>query len=480
MSTATEVSFPDGFLWGAATSSYQVEGAVREDGRSPSIWDTLCRVPGAIHDGDTGDTADDHYHRYRDDVALMSSIGLQAYRFSVAWPRILPAGRGQANQAGLDFYRRLTDELLGAGIEPFLTLYHWDLPQVLQDAGGWPARDTARRFADYAAVVFEALHDRVRYWTTLNEPWCSSLLGYADGVHAPGVRDPRQATQAIHHLLLGHGLAVQAMRATDASRQVGVVLNLQPIRAADADPTPTLLDGVRRMDGLRNRVWTEPLFLGRYPQDVVDDLQAFGGLPVQAGDLEVIEAPLDFLGVNYYADGFLVSAPGATIPHTPGLQDVGGSHAGPDATDMGWPITPDGLRDLLVTLKATYPDLPPSTSPRTAWPTTIRSSTAPSMTRGGSPTSIRTCEPRRRPSSRASTCVATSAGRCWTTSSGRTATPCASASSTSTSRRRSAPRATAPGGIATSSPATGWPPLRAEPGDPDSARIAHVDRGEEA
>ncbi len=358
MSTAAEISFPDGFLWGAATSSYQVEGAVREDGRAPSIWDTLCRLPGAIHDGDSGDTADDHYHRYRDDVALMSSIGLQAYRFSVAWPRILPAGRGQANQAGLDFYRRLVDELLGAGIEPFLTLYHWDLPQVLQDAGGWPARDTARRFADYAAVVFEALHDRVRYWTTLNEPWCSSLLGYADGVHAPGVRDPRQATQAIHHLLLGHGLAVQAMRAIEASRHVGIVLNLQPIGAADADPTPALLDGVRRMDGLRNRVWTEPLFLGRYPQDVVDDLQAFGGLPVQAGDLEVIEAPLDFLGVNYYADGSLVSAPGATIPHTPGLQDVGGSHAGPDATDMGWPITPDGLRDLLVTLKATYPDLP--------------------------------------------------------------------------------------------------------------------------
>jgi beta-glucosidase len=359
MSTATEVSFPDGFLWGAATSSYQVEGAVREDGRSPSIWDTLCRVPGAIRDGDTGDTADDHYHRYRDDVALMSSVGLQAYRFSVAWPRILPAGRGQANQSGLDFYRRLTDELLGAGIEPFLTLYHWDLPQVLQDAGGWPARDTARRFADYAAVVFEALHDRVRYWTTLNEPWCSSLLGYADGVHAPGVRDPRQATAAIHHLLLGHGLATQAMRAIDAARHVGIVLNLQPIRAADADPTPTLLDGVRRMDGLRNRVWTDPLFLGRYPRDVTDDLQAFGGLPVQAGDLEVIAAPLDFLGVNYYADGFLVSALGATIPHTPGLQDVGGGHSGPDATDMGWPITADGLRDLLLTLKATYPDLPP-------------------------------------------------------------------------------------------------------------------------
>ncbi len=355
----TETSFPGGFLWGASTSAYQIEGAVREDGRSPSIWDSLCRVPGAIRGGDTGDIADDHYHRYREDVALMASLGLTAYRFSVAWPRVMPAGRGAVNQAGLDFYRRLVDELLGAGIEPALTLYHWDLPLVLQDAGGWPSRDSAHWFADYAAVVYEALHDRVRLWTTLNEPWCTALLGYADGVHAPGIRDPRQATRSIHHLLLGHGLAVQAMRAIDPSRDIGIVLNLTPVRAAEEAPDATLLDGVRRVDGLRNRAWTEPLLRGRYPDDVVADLEAFGGLPVQAGDLDVISAPLDFLGINYYADDLLVRAPGATISHTPGLQDVGGRPPGPDATDMGWPLTPDGLRDLLVTLTASYPDVPP-------------------------------------------------------------------------------------------------------------------------
>ncbi len=359
MAAAAPILFPDGFLWGAATSAYQIEGAVREDGRSPSIWDTLCRVPGAIRDGDSGDVADDHYHRYRDDVALMASLGLTAYRFSVAWPRVLPAGRGPVNEAGLDFYRRLVDELLAAGIEPHLTLYHWDLPQVLQDAGGWPSRDAAGWFADYAAVVFEALHDRVRFWTTLNEPWCSSLLGYADGIHAPGVRDPRQATRAIHHLLLGHGLALQALRAIDPSRALGIVLNLQPIRVGQPDVTPALLDAVRRLDGLRNRVWSEPLLEGRYPVDVAADLEAFGGLPLRDGDLPLIGQPLDFLGINYYADDFLVAAPGATVPHSPGVLDAAGRDPGPDATDMGWPVTPDGLRDLLVTLAARYPALPP-------------------------------------------------------------------------------------------------------------------------
>ncbi len=355
----TEITFPQGFLWGASTSAYQVEGAVHEDGRSDSIWDTLCRVPGAIRAGDSGDVADDHYHRYREDVALMASLGLQAYRFSVAWGRILPEGTGRVNEAGLDFYRRLVDELLAAGIEPHLTIYHWDLPQVLQDAGGWPSRDAAHWFADYAAVVYEALHDRVRLWTTLNEPWCSSLLGYADGIHAPGIRDPRQATRAIHHLLLGHGLALQAMRAIDPSREIGITLNLQPIRVGEPYPSPSLLDAVRRVDGLRNRVWTEPLLRGRYPDDVAADLEAFGGLPVRDGDLAIIAAPFDILGINYYSDDALVSSPGGTIPHTPGTQDVTGHDPGPEPTDMGWPITPDGLRDLLVSLKASYPDLPP-------------------------------------------------------------------------------------------------------------------------
>jgi beta-glucosidase len=359
MTEAAAITFPEGFLWGAATSAYQIEGAVAEDGRSPSIWDVQSHTPGRTRDGDTGDVADDHYHRYREDVALMASLGLRAYRFSVAWSRILPAGTGRINEAGLDFYRRLIDELLAAGIEPHLTLYHWDLPQVLQDAGGWPARDTAQRFADYAAVVFGAFHDRVPYWTTLNEPWCSALLGYVAGSHAPGLHDPRLAVAAIHHLLLGHGLALAAMRAIDRSPEIGIVLNLQPIRTGEPDPSAGLLEGVRRVDGLRNRVWTEPLLRARYPEDTATDLEAFGGLPVRKGDLEIIAAPLDFLGINYYNDDFLVSAPAGSIAHAPGAQDVTGRHPGPEATDMGWPVTPDGLRDLLVTLKATYPDLPP-------------------------------------------------------------------------------------------------------------------------
>jgi beta-glucosidase len=356
---AAEVTFPEGFLWGAATSAYQVEGAVAEDGRAPSIWDVFSHTEGRTRDGHTGDVADDHYHRYREDVALMRSLGLMAYRFSVAWPRVLPTGSGTVNEAGLDFYRRLVDELLGAGVEPHLTVYHWDLPQALQEAGGWPARETAQRFADYAAIVFDALHDRVRFWTTLNEPWCSSLLAYADGVHAPGIREPRQATRAIHHLLLGHGLALKAMRAIDPARDIGIVLNLQPIRAGEPDPPAELLDNVRRVDGLRNRVWTDPLLRGRYPDDVAADLEAFGSLPVRDGDLDLIAGPLDFLGINYYNDDFLITAPGRTIPHTPGVIDVAGRDPGPDATDMRWPVTPDGLRDLIVTLKASYPDLPP-------------------------------------------------------------------------------------------------------------------------
>jgi len=359
MAETASLAFPEGFLWGAATAAYQIEGAVAEDGRAPSIWDVQSHTPGRTRDGDTGDVADDHYHRYREDVALMRSLGLRGYRFSVAWPRVLPEGSGRVNEAGLDFYRRLVDELLAAGIQPHLTLYHWDLPQVIQDAGGWPSRDTAYRFADYAAVVFEALRDRVRFWTTLNEPWCSALLGYADGSHAPGFRDPTLATPAIHHLLLGHGLALKAMRAIDPSREVGIVLNLTPVRAGDADPGAGLLEAVRRVDGLRNRVWMEPLMRGRYPEDVATDLEAFGGLPVRDGDLAIIHQPLDFLGINYYFDDILIAAAGRSIPHSPGARDVTGRPPGPDATDMGWPLTPDGLRDLLVTLKATYADLPP-------------------------------------------------------------------------------------------------------------------------
>jgi beta-glucosidase len=351
--------FPEGFLWGAATSSFQIEGAVHQDGRGPSIWDHQCHHTDLVRDGHTGDVAADHYNRWADDVDLMAELGLQAYRFSVAWPRIQPTGVGPANQRGLDFYSRLADRLLEKGITPMLTLYHWDLPQALEEAGGWPARDTAYRFADYAAIVFEALHDRVALWATHNEPWCSSLLGYADPSHAPGHSDPVEGTRAIHHLNLSHGLAIGAMRAVDPRPQHGVVLNLTPIHVVGDDPGGAVADAVRRYDALRNRVWIEPMLLGRYPEDAVADLAPFGGLPVEEGDLEIVAQPLDWLGINYYNDNFMRAQPGGTWSATPGMRDAAGFAPGDEHTDMGWPITPDGLRALLVELNETYDDLPP-------------------------------------------------------------------------------------------------------------------------
>jgi beta-glucosidase len=359
MTDQDAIRFPKGFLWGAATSAFQIEGGVQQDGRGPSIWDTQCHHTDLVKDGHHGDVAADHYNRWADDVDMMADLGLQAYRFSVAWPRIQPSGSSAVNQAGLDFYSRLVDRLLQKGITPALTLYHWDLPQALEDAGGWPARDTAYRFGDYAAIVFEALHDRVPLWATLNEPWCSSLLGYADPSHAPGHTDPIEATRAIHHLNLGHGLAIRAMREIDSGPQLGVVLNLTPIHVVGDDPDGTAADGARRYDVMRNRIWLEPMLRGRYPKDGLRDLDAFGGLPVEEGDLEIIAQPLDWLGVNYYNDNFFVARPGATVQHTPGLHDAAGYSPGPDFTDMGWPITPDGLRALLVDLGAAYADLPP-------------------------------------------------------------------------------------------------------------------------
>lgn len=351
--------FPRGFLWGSATSAYQVEGAVEADGRGPSIWDTFSATPGAIVGGDTGAVAADHYHRYRDDVRLMSELGMRMYRFSVAWPRVQPTGRGPANERGLDFYRRLVDALLEAGVTPNLTLYHWDLPQALQDAGGWPIRDTAARFADYAAIVFGALHDRVPWWSTLNEPWCVALLGHASGVFAPGVKDPTQAIRSIHHLLLGHGLAVRTMRDIDPGPRQGIVLNLAPVHAATADPGPVVERGTRIVEGYRNRVWLGPLFEGRYPEDIEGlASERFGSLPVEAGDLAVIGTPIDWLGVNYYHDIFVGPSPvpDATNPGADGVVEVA---LGTERTDMGWPITPSGLRDLLVSVGHDHPGAPP-------------------------------------------------------------------------------------------------------------------------
>ena len=351
--------FPEGFLWGVATSAYQIEGAVHQDGRGPSIWDHQCHHTDLVRDGHTGDVAADHYNRWADDVDLMAELGLRAYRFSVAWPRIQPTGAGAVNQAGLDFYSRLVDRLLEKGITPALTLYHWDLPQALEDAGGWPARDTAYRYADYAAVMFETLHDRVGLWATLNEPRCSSLLGSAEPSHAPGHSDPHEATRASHHLNLAHGLAITAMREIDPAPQQGVVLNLTPILVVGDDPDGAASDAARRYDALRNRVWTEPMLRGRYPEDAIEDLMPFGGLPVEEGDLAIIAQPLDWLGLNYYNDNYLQAQPGGAWSALPGMTDAAGFAPGPEHTDMGWPITPDGLRALLVESKETFEDLPP-------------------------------------------------------------------------------------------------------------------------
>jgi beta-glucosidase len=349
--------FPDGFLWGTATASYQIEGAVAEDGRSPSIWDTFSHTPGAVERGETGDVADDHYHRYREDVGLMASLGLGAYRFSLAWPRLQPDGRGALNPKGVDFYARLADALHEHGIEPWGTLYHWDLPQVLQDAGGWPARETAERFADYAARVQDALGDAIGNWITLNEPFCAALLGHAAGVHAPGIRDDAAAVRAVHHLLLGHGLAVSAMRAQRPGSRLGITLNLYPVDPAG----PGDADAARRIDGIANRIFLDPLLTGRYPEDVRRDLDAVSDFAhVHDGDEAAIAAPLDFLGVNYY-DRHVVRAGAGTGEASPwiGSHHVGLVDRPEPRTEMGWGIDPDGLREVLTRLRGDYPGLPP-------------------------------------------------------------------------------------------------------------------------
>jgi beta-glucosidase len=357
--TPDALPFPDGFAWGVATSSYQIEGAVAEDGRSPSIWDTFCRVPGAVAGGATGDVAADHYHRWREDVQLMDRLGIGAYRFSLAWPRLQPDGRGALDRRGIDFYAWLAEALLERGIEPWATLYHWDLPQVLEDAGGWPARETALRFAEYAALTHEALRDRIRSWTTLNEPFCAALLGYAAGVHAPGRRDDAAAIRAVHHLLLGHGLAVAAMRAQDrGDGAYGITLNLYPVEAATDGEADA--DAARRIDGLANRIFLDPVLSGAYPADVLEDLAPVVGTEhVLDGDAATIAAPLDFLGVNYYSR-YLVRAGGGDDP-SPWVasRDVEFVQGALPVTDTGWEIHPDGLHDVLTALARDHPGLPP-------------------------------------------------------------------------------------------------------------------------
>ena len=347
------------FLWGAATSAYQIEGAVAADGRGPSIWDTFVHTPGTIRGGDTGDVAVDSYHRWREDLDLAAALGLGAYRFSIAWPRIQPEGRGPANGRGLDHYDRVVDGLLERGIVPFPTLYHWDLPQALEDAGGWPARDTAGRFADYAELVHRRLGDRVRFWTTLNEPQVASMAGYAAGTHAPGRRDPAAALAAAHHLLLAHGLATQAIRAGTGQPDVGIVLNLVPARVADPNTDDDAdHDAVRRVDLVTNRLFLDPVLLGRHDEELAGLFDEYGvGEVVREGDLAAIAQPLDFLGVNYYCP-HLVSAGGdGSHADLIGATDVR-LHAPEPTTDMGWPIDADALTALLVRLDRSYPAVP--------------------------------------------------------------------------------------------------------------------------
>ncbi|AOS62230.1 GH1 family beta-glucosidase [Actinoalloteichus hymeniacidonis] len=351
--------FPTGFIWGTATASYQVEGAVDEDGRGPSIWDTFSAEPGKVLGGDTGAQACDHYHRYPEDVALVKSLGLDVYRFSVAWPRVLPDGRTLESR-GLDFYDRLVDEVLAAGIDPMLTLYHWDLPQALQDMGGWENRDTAYRFAEYAEQVFDRLGDRVLNWTTLNEPWCSAYLGHFTGLHAPGRTDARAALVAAHHLLLGHGLAASALRAKMSERhRLSIVLNLAQVRVDRDDEAHR--DAARRVDGLQNRLFLEPLLHGAYPADVLADTSWVGDWDtvVQPGDTELINAPLDLLGINYYSPTRVEPAePEFVSGGMPGLRGV--RHLPPRGplTGFDWEQEPAALRDLLVRLSKDYPEVP--------------------------------------------------------------------------------------------------------------------------
>jgi beta-glucosidase len=342
----TALSFPAGFTWGAATSAYQIEGAAAEDGRGPSIWDTFSHTPGKVAHGDTGDVAADHYHRYRDDLDLMKDLGLGSYRFSISWPRVLPTGTGVVNQKGLDFYKRLVDGLHERGIQPMVTLFHWDLPQALQDRGGWVNRDCAKWFADYADAVYRGLGDAVPTWLTLNEPKTVVDVGYRYGSHAPGLRDDNQAYIAAHHLLLAHGLAVQALRATGSKSRIGPALNLSPTYP---DPTDDVAAeaAAKLADGYENRLYLDPVLKGAYPTDVLADIAKRSSMPasIHDGDLAIIGSKIDILAIQYYNPAY-VQAGGGYVTLLP-------------TSDASWQqIYPDGLYDILTRLRRDYGDIP--------------------------------------------------------------------------------------------------------------------------
>jgi len=339
------VSFPKDFIWGSATAAYQVEGAVDEDGRAPSIWDYFSATPGKTHQGHTGAIAVDQYHRYLDDIALMKSLNLGAYRFSVSWSRVIPQGTGAINEAGLDYYDRLTDALLAEGITPVATLYHWDLPLALHEKGGWLNRDTAYAFADYAELMARRLGDRVGWWQTHNEPWCIAFLGYGQGEHAPGLQDKSQVLIAGHHVLVSHGLAVPRLRSfVQAGGQIGITLNFTPAYAGDN--SPVTLKAVEKANQ-ENRWFTDPLFKGVYPEGLFEEFNATPP-PVQSGDMEIISTPIDFLGVNNYTRSLYQAAKDGSQSHQ--VDTVPGSLY----TEMNWEVYPQGLSDLLIWLHNEY------------------------------------------------------------------------------------------------------------------------------
>jgi len=343
--------FPKDFGWGVATSAYQIEGAVDEGGRGPSIWDTYSHEPGRTARGEHADVSCDHYHHWQEDLDLMAELGLSVYRFSIAWPRVMPNGKGPLNEEGVDFYSRLVDGLLERGITPFPTLYHWDLPQALEDEGGWANRDTTQRFAEYAAAMFDRLGDRVDLWLTHNEPWVTAFMGYIGGEKAPGVyNDWPLALRVSHHLLLSHGLAVQALRAGRPSAKIGIAPNLHPTRPLTDAPEDARAAQI--WDGFQNRWFLDPVFKGAYPKDMLAEYERFGFEDsVEAGDLATISSPIDHLGVNFYHRVAVTEK-----PDSPYLGLVCVPTQLP-LTEMGWDITPDGLREMLVRIKRDYGDI---------------------------------------------------------------------------------------------------------------------------
>lgn len=341
------MSFPNDFLWGAATASYQIEGAAMEEGRGECIWTRFSHTPGKVVNGDTGDVADDHYHRYPQDVALMKDVGLKAYRYSLSWPRVIPLGTGETNPIGLDFYDRLTDEILKAGIQPWVTLYHWDLPQALEDKGGWSNPDIVGWFMEYSELVTRRLGDRVKHWITLNEPWCSASLGYLYGVHAPGDKNPKRAFLAAHHLLLAHGEAMKIIRKNVPDAKAGITLNLTPQLPATDHPDDIRV--ARRSDGFSNRWYLDPVFKGEYPPDIVEEVMSMEGMEgVDLSNVKVAAQPADFLGINYYMRWI--------HKHVPGKPDESEFAFPPTSifTDMGWEVNGNAMANMLVRVQQEY------------------------------------------------------------------------------------------------------------------------------